>query len=512
MNPRPFSLEFDNLPKETNMIILGGGLNGLQLASELYFLGFTDVLVIEAGSWMETHHVFFEYGAELATKMWIDPENNDSSHWRPWVSETPNHYTSWSGLRRKVGGRSLYWHGVCIRMEPWALSEPWWPNDVINDLTKSWNQGLPLYELLENDIDLWRQFSPGMRADDPSVFSTHTLENMGYSNSEMVRGMVRHKLMEDGKVRFSAYTPLELWLDAPDGRKLPRIVSDCYAQKILLKNNRVEGVSIIDQATKRIKNVFANRIILATGTIENSRLAIQVLSDSGANESNSLKGLSDHIVQGFMVKIPRQKVDPAEFSKMQPGPLFLVKRNPLSKSNLFAQFSLDINGDLILDSWSMGEQIPSDENYVKCKPETTMPWPTTVKAVLTKEDLNVINRQNDDLQDLWDNFCKFIGYEFSPKIDFVEFSNPKISLQNVVINPPVNADYYKPTSYASYLGTVDHEGCTLAFNNHIDSYNQFLRIPGLYAIGPCTFPRLGAANPGLSSLALVRRLAHKIAG
>ncbi len=510
LHDKSFTRDFSSLPNRTNIIIVGGGLNGLQLAFDLFFLGVEDILVVDAGNWMEVRHVYYEYGGEKAKLMWMDPEKKDISYWRPWKSETPPHYTAWSGLRRKVGGRSLYWHGACVRIEPWALCEPWWPTSLIKELTESWNEGEALYKLLESEIDLWRKFSPEIKADDSSLYSAHVFHDIGYANAEIVRGMVRHQLMGDGKVRFSSYTPLELWTESIDSNKLPRIASGLYARKVLVENRCAKGISVIDQSTNQSKNIYANLVILAAATIENSRLVIQALSDAGIKSSCSLYGLSDHIFQGFMAKIPCKHLDPELLTGMQPGPVFLVEKNPISKSNLFAQFGQDTNSDIIFESWAIGEQLPTDASYVRCTPGESMPWPTFVGSKLSDEDLNVINRQKDDLQKLWDSICKLAGYKLGSKINFEEFTNPKVTQQYEVAVNPTNLDYYAPVPYACYLGTVDHEGCTLGFGKLIDEGNQILNLSGLYAVGPCTFPRLGAANPGLTSLALVRRLANRI--
>lgn len=506
LNKESFLIGFDNLPKTIDIVIIGGGLNGLQLASDLYSLGERNVLVIEAGDHVESRHVFYEYGAEKATKIWLDPEHNDPSMWVPWMSETPPHYSSWGGLRRKLGGRSLYWHGVCIRLEPWALNESWWPDEIVNDLTRSWKGGPPLYDLLETEIDLWRKFAPEIKANDSTLYSAEIFNQMGYNNAEMVRGMVRH-FMDNGKVRFAAYTPLELWTENRTSEELAQIGCNLFVQMIITDKSTARGVRVTNRFTNETKDIYAKKIILAAGTIENSRLVIQSLSNEKQLLQPSLGGLSDHIVQGYFVKVPFADLNPGLISKMQPGPLYLVEKNDISKSNIFAQFSFDNNKDVNFEVWAMGEQSPNEKNYVKCNPQNTMPWTTSVSASLSDIDIQVFNEQRNELQALWDKFTRILGTREGSKINFVDFADPDNTLQNVVINPQQNIEYCTPVSYVSHLGTVEHEGCTLAFGKVIDRNNQVIGIDGLYVIGPCTFPRLGAANPGLTSFALIRRLA-----
>ena len=63
----------------------------------------------------------------------------------------------------------------------------------------------------------------------------------------------------------------------------------------------------------------------------------------------------------------------------------------------------------------------------------------------------------------------------------------------------------QPVTWSNTLGTEDHEGGTLPLGGILDDDGEFRSVRGLYAAGPATFPRLGAANPSLTTLALVHR-------
>jgi hypothetical protein len=52
------------------------------------------------------------------------------------------------------------------------------------------------------------------------------------------------------------------------------------------------------------------------------------------------------------------------------------------------------------------------------------------------------------------------------------------------------------------LGGEDHEGGTLPLGTVLDDRHRLAGIAGLYVAGPATFPRMGAANPGLTTMAL----------
>src|SRR5437773_9953625 len=129
----------------TRILIIGGGLTGLQLAKDLTDRGEDGVLLLEAGPRDDLRHINRTHDPATALGMWVEPRR-DPYFWRPWQSKTEPHYSGTAGLRRRLGGRSLYWHGVTLRLEPWALCEPWWPAEIIRDLTESWRGGASLYD------------------------------------------------------------------------------------------------------------------------------------------------------------------------------------------------------------------------------------------------------------------------------------------------------------------------------------------------------------------------------
>jgi hypothetical protein len=64
------------------------------------------------------------------------------------------------------------------------------------------------------------------------------------------------------------------------------------------------------------------------------------------------------------------------------------------------------------------------------------------------------------------------------------------------VAPPAN----KTVAYESVPGTVDHDGCLRLV---VGEQPEPLALPdGLSLAGPSSFPRMGAANPTLTTLAL----------
>jgi choline dehydrogenase-like flavoprotein len=65
--------------------------------------------------------------------------------------------------------------------------------------------------------------------------------------------------------------------------------------------------------------------------------------------------------------------------------------------------------------------------------------------------------------------------------------------------------------YRCPLGTVDHEGGTLALGSEcVGASSELRELPGVFVGGPCLFPRAGAANPSLTTLALGAYVAGQV--
>lgn len=154
-----FASAADGVPEHAGIVVVGGGLAGLEVVTALAETGAHDVLLLEAGPGDDLTHIHLSLPHDRATEAVFAPENDPWFH-RPWESDSA-HYTGISGLRRRLGGRSLYWHGVVLPLEDWALSTPWWPSDIVADLTKSWRGGPSLYERVTGDLQRWSSLTPG---------------------------------------------------------------------------------------------------------------------------------------------------------------------------------------------------------------------------------------------------------------------------------------------------------------------------------------------------------------
>lgn len=126
------------IPDRVNILILGGGMSGLELAKHLNNRKVENVVVIEAGPADDCNHINAGEEYQRANEFWKN-EDLDKYAYRSWCSLSEPHFSKGTCLRRRVGGRSLYWHGVILPIEAEILE--YWPAIIVSDLTESWLEG-----------------------------------------------------------------------------------------------------------------------------------------------------------------------------------------------------------------------------------------------------------------------------------------------------------------------------------------------------------------------------------
>jgi len=511
MNPfdSRFSSKSDTLPDNANIVIVGGGLSGLEVAKELDSLGAAGILVLEAGPTGDLAHINSVNDVDTALRLWLDP-NADKHFWCPWTSKSEPHFSSISasGLKRRLGGRSLCWHGVTLPIEPWALCEPWWPRAIIDDLTKLWHGGPSLYARVSADLEAWRTEKTSPSVGPPPL-------TIGQYKLSMTPQAVRNVVSNKGQL-WEAYSPLHYWLSDEGDRRLRRsastvILPEIEVLGIKVGSGRATGVTVRPWSSSISHEIKCNAVVLTAGTIENTRLAIQALSTTGAVENTCLGGLVDHIVQGFVVTMNPACL-PQDFVEL--GTLdsfYFTHCANHSRSNLFARMSNNQSGAFVLDVWVLGEQLPSSQGVVQCDPTGDEPWKVFVQASLAVSDQDVLEAQRDELQSFWTAFCNMINRP-STILEFHDFDAPKRTLIDVLPGLESAPSGMGPITWSGPLGSEYHEGCTLPLGVLLNETHEFMNIKSLFAGGPSTFPRMGAANPSMTSLALARRLAAFLPG
>lgn len=489
------------VPKECDILVVGAGLAGLETVKQLDLRGAPSVLVLEAGPGTELRHLNTVFPPDQALRMWLDTDTDPHFH-RPWNALTPPHYTVSSGIRRRVGGRSLYWYGVVLPVESWALAEGVWPDRVVSDLTRSWEGGAGLYQRQLHHIDAWRAAGPA----EPRTAAPESRVVLGdHRLTTTPRATRRSRNHPD---RWFAYSPLDHWRDPDTGvplQETPGITVRDHIEvvRVVVETGKCRGVTVRDIRTGEIHKVRSDSVVLAAGTLENSRLAIQALHEAGVLPSARLGRLNDHIVQGFFLRVASSQARAlleAVPSGSYYGPC------PSLLSNLFVDIVPHGENEVLVDVRVTGEQEPTEEGYVECRTGEDTPWSAIVHASTSSRDKNMIRSQRAVLHDAWKNLARLTDHPANA-LSFADFDRPVRTNAFVLPRTMAAAELGRPSTWSSVLGSEDHEGGTLPLGHLLSDDQEFKQIEGLFATGPSIFPRTGAANPSLTTLALSERLA-----
>lgn len=477
------------LPRWASTIIVGGGLVGLELALQLCRRGADDVLILEHGPPSDLRHVNLAHEPDAAGAL-IDP-GGDPHFEKSWRSASYPHFDKGSGLRVRLGGRSLYWYGIALPIEPWALRSPWWPRQVVEDLVTSWQGGPSLYERAAEQLARWQQ---------DGQESSGNVEADRVPLNDMIARPAQRAVRKGPGQRWRAYVPTDLWDDSITRSVTIRCGAEVVAVDI--QSGYAVGVMVRSPGSPALHRVGADRIVLAAGTIPSSRLVIQAQSDARISSTPRLGGLVDHLAQGFAADVPLGAAD-LEKVGLTPRGVYQVETDPASRSNLFFGLEPSSPNSTSFTARAIGEQEPRDSNHVECTPNGSRPWITTVRTSYSARDRSELRHQRELLTTLWDNITDRLGLCLAPpSFDGVDEAGGT--------HAPTGPAHGPAATWQAPLGTEDHEAGTLALGAVLSESGEVNGIPGLSACGPATFPRSGAANPALTALALAHRLAVQV--
>lgn len=508
-------MTIDRAISGTEIIIVGSGLSGLTVANELMAFGVRDIMVVESGP---------PEGVRQSSP------RNVGTACPAWSARTPPHYewcraeiqqgAAQSPTGRGVGGRSLHWHGVLLRIEDYAIDDPCWPARTRARL-QGMGEGSGLYDQIEDEIAQWRAATPQSRAaavkqDAADAAFGELLTAATGSSARPVPQAVRYSA-SGGPRRV--YTPLDRFREQGGevggasrlvelSGHMPAIMSDMTAVAVLATAGAASGVLIHDTRLNRYRELHAPTVILAAGTIENTRLVAQLRETGGPVRFD---GLNDHLTQGFVARVPGSACHPA----VRSGAFALVSRNRRHRCNIFARLHAgDFPGEtMLLDVWALGEQTRSSANHVEIGPMdggSGRPWSTVVTAGLSADDVRVLEGERELLAGVWEGLAAALGIhgETLRFGDFFAGAQPFQAARHQAVSAPVG----RPLTYAWPLGAGDHEGGTLPLGSLLDDAGAVREVDGIFVTGPSTFPRAGAANPSLTTLALARLTAQAVRG
>lgn len=439
------------------MAVVGGGFAGCYLATHL--AAGSHVTVYEAGPGGPRAH---EWQRKDVTCF----------RWAPWLTEAPGSTEAGDdvegglllGLKRRLGGRSLCWHGMVPRLQPDEMAGLW-PADVVDDLMSPGGY----YDTVEAELSQWRGddiYKPV--SDEEAVLRDRLVADLGLPLATPPRA-IRN---EGGS--YVPYSPLPKLLE--DGAVEVRA-----AQRVRAVDQAGDVVLVTDEDGERREY---DRAVIAAGAVESARLALSALDRAGTGCALATT-FAVHIFTGLVMPF-----DPGTGTTLVPDEAPVgYWWDEVTGSLGFASVVRGTRGrpDL-LHVWLCG---PSAANSGAIEIGTGTAT-ATVRVRDLPADKNLRRSHQEVLKRL---LPRSLTDQLSFELNFED-------AQRVACTSGVATGYWVRS------GSGDHEAASLRLGSDLVATSGALRqAPSILLAGPQVFPAIGAANPVLTALALARRTA-----
>lgn len=533
--------------------------------------------------------------------------------------------TKFPGLAYAVGGRSLLWGGWSPQLLPAETPNSRWPQTVLDALRTAPPNGTSYHQQASDQIgvsetndfifgelhralrqllfdalaggNVGSAIAPGALPDHPAVVPgmdrRDLLRLLGFRR-QAGQGLSEQDLRDLLKVEaplavqsnaprsgffpFNKFSAVPLLIraaraahaesDGDDVKKRLMIVPNCHVTQLATRANG---------GSAAVHEVWTNQgpiavppggvVILAAGTIESTRLALQAFGpapDPGGiaipHADQIGRNLMAHLRSNLTIRVPRHALPnpnrlPAE---LQTSALFVKGRHTYggnrvghfhlqitaaglekpsgdSEAELFRKIpDLDTYGrfltandqHVVITIRGIGEMQPDNPNsFVALDPQhdefTTRR--AFVRITPTAED----NGLWDAMDQASDEVASVFVANLGPTDEFSVFTpdgekrvTRSANLQTVLPYTPGDkqaaAALGVPRGRRDGLGTTHHESGTLRMGANpaasvTDADGRFHGVDNAYVVGPALFPTIGSPNPMLTGVALLRRLGDHLA-
>jgi hypothetical protein len=459
--------------------VVGGGLAGLEVAVAAAEGGAT-VEVFEAGPRIRTRHVDWD------TRTYAGDEKI-----RSWTSDD---WGAGGGLSERLGGRSLCYHGVLIGLEPAELA--------------TWD---PVWSGRLADGGLYASILDSLRADFPELAARERHPRLAALGLRHVPQAARL----DGHGRFEAYSPLTRALElAADGR----IRVTRGRVRAVVPERGGYAVEIVRSSEAELRRGF-DTCVLASSAIGN----VQVLAASLRRDITT--AVTDHFCVGAFVRLP-------------PGPSLTPFRHPMLWSGFVGVPDIGTNvfflerpplpcGDRIVQIQGVVEQQGGLGSYSELTVQTLPDGVRShIRANVSEADHAILDAARVEVRRWAERLAGGSVVEIvrdgslgpsaacngkQDRGDAPWFGHDD-ALEAVAASDVVGGF----SQYEVPYGAFEHEACTHPIGDGgpvlVSSDLEVVELPGVYVAGPGVFPRLGAANPALTIIAMSRWLGERRGG
>jgi choline dehydrogenase-like flavoprotein len=519
--------------RQFNAIVIGAGMFGGYCAEKIYntfgAAANLKVLVLDAGPFLIPTHLqnLPNIGLDVPDPLYPanDPGTARDLVWgMAWRGNVP-----FIGQAYCIGGKSLYWGGWCPRLLASDLAA--WPPTVAQYLTQN-------YSLMEQQTGV---------SDDTEFIqgSLYTLLKQRIAGIVQANGVPNLDAVEDpplavqgqapasGLFAFDKYSSIDLLIEAardasnlPDSQRRLFIVPNAHVTQLATANGAVASVQVSVNGAGYSLPVAPNcAVILALGTIESTRLALNSFPTSPGNPAAELMGrnLMAHWRSNIFVRINRAALDPGNTlpAQLQTGALLVRGSTPQGNFHIQVTASADPGGNSDALLYTM---IPDIDQLDATLANQQAGW-ISIGFRGASQQIGDQTTSVPNAAGRWINLSPYESDEFGVPRAYVQLTTTasEDALANAMDAAILalasqlaggNAANLQVTSQdRDGLGTTYHEAGTLWMGTNpatsvTDTNGQFHNVANAFCADQSLFVTVGSVNPTLTGLVLARKVSQ----
>jgi choline dehydrogenase-like flavoprotein len=531
-----------------DIVIVGGGSFGGALAQHLLYAdSFRNhrILVLEAGPFFLAEHVqnLPNLGVVAPGPTTVDPGVPRAEVWGlPWRTDVPNGFP---GLAYCIGGRSVFFGGWAPELLAAEMPPDRWPPDVTQDLSSKYFGQAAAQIGVEQTNDfifgpmhlaLRQLLFDGLTANKvASAIPLAALPQPPWPVGATGIEKLEAPLAVQGHPPRAGFFPLNKFSSVPliiratrqawfesggdDIRKRLMVVPNCHVTRLETSLSQGSGQVVAIQTNQGpIPLPPRGVVVLAAGTIESTRLALESFAGSRGYELIGTN-LIGHMRSNYTFRLPRAAVSLPPSTDLQASALF-VKCRTQHPDGTLSHFHLQITAAGLKGIGTNSEaelfqKIPDIDTLDSFRQTNKDSIVMTVRGVAELQPGNAQNRivLGGDVDEFGRRraFVSIRPTDNDAKTwDAMDQASDQV--RQVFAAKAGATDIARNRDG---LGTTHHEAGTLRMgvspSQSVTTRNaRFHQVVNAYVAGPALLPTMGSPNPMLSGIALARRIAEHL--
>lgn len=521
-----------------DVVVIGAGMFGGYCADKIYRdpqAPNLRVLVLDAGAFLiPTHLQNLPSNIGLNVPPPISPSQAQDARevvWGiPWRSNV-----DFVGQPYCIGGKSLYWGGWCPRLLADDLAA--WPPTVAQYLT----QNYPILEQ-QTGVDVKTDFIQGALFDLLKRRVSTAIQQVAVPNLDSVEDpplAVQGQSPASGLFAFDKYSSVPVLIEASrdafdesdndNSRRRLFVVPNAHVTRLNYDHGVVNRIEVSVNGASRSLSIGPNcSVVLALGTIESTRLALNSFPTSPSNPAQELIGrnLMAHWRSNVFVRIKRDALDPDRTLPplLQTAALLVRGSTPQGRFQIQVTASDDPSGNSDALLFAMIPDIDVLNRILTMQQDEWISIGFRGASQLIGDKVTAIPNSTGR----WINLSPETD-EFQVRRAWVQFTtsigenNLASAMDSAILrlaselagNDPAKLQIPPGSRNCDGLGTTFHEAGTMWMGTDrtssvTNTNGRFYHVDNAFCADQSLFPTLGSVNPTLTGLVLARKVAEAV--